>query len=218
MYPSIKITASPLDRKEVTFLDLSISIDVDRKDDNGLCPIVIKSWDKPLNKHLYIPYSSYCPKHIFKGFIKGRVIALAINNTKKEDFVTSLRLLKDRLMRRGYPSKFINSIFKLVSHEDRMHYLGENQKSRNNNRNFGLHVNFTPKTHEFLHLKHLIRRVYNKHKDDIKDIVPTCPFVGFYRGTTIGKIFANSPRHGKGEGSVAPPGHVRMTLGLDTQP
>ena len=49
-YPSIKITSSPLEAQEATFLDLSISIDVEREDENGMCPILIKSWDKPLNK------------------------------------------------------------------------------------------------------------------------------------------------------------------------
>ena len=185
-YPSIKITHSHLGSKSVAFMDLTISIDEDNEDENGLCPIIFNSYEKPLNKYLYIPYSSYCPKYIFKGFIKGRVISLAINNSKKEDFVTSLGVLKERLMRRGYPSKFINNIFDLVSHEDRDLYLTNNHmRQREKRRSCGLFVKFSPKSNELLQLRSIIHKVYDKHKEGIKDIIPSSPFVGYYKGSTL---------------------------------
>ena len=72
----------------------------------------------------------------------------------------------------------------------RLLYLGDNQRPIDKNRIFGLHVNFAPMTHEFLNLKKIIKEVYDQHRDNIMDIVPSCPCVGYYRGSTLGKLLS----------------------------
>jgi hypothetical protein len=190
-YDTIKITCSPLS-KSVDFLDLSISIDEDRVNIDGFCTIKFTSYEKPLNKFLYIPFHSYCPRHIFKGFIKGRIISLIVNNSKEEDFNTFSKLLRDRLKRRGYPSKFLNLMFASVSYSNRAHFISDKHHERDSQRKFALFLNYTPISSEAVNLKHIVKNVYDSHFENIKGTIPNCPIVGYYKGKSIGSLIINN--------------------------
>ncbi len=128
-------------------------------------------FEKPLNIVLYIPYHSYCPKYILKGFIKGRLISFAINNSHIEDFLNALEFFKARLRNRGYPRKFIRNIFSGVNYEDRESYLSNTPfKVNRGKRTFALFLKCTQGTAECIDFGKIIRNVYYKHEDQVKPL------------------------------------------------
>jgi len=185
-YPSIKITHTPLSNT-VDFLDLAITIDKTNRDAQGLCPIVFHNYEKPLNKYLYIPFGSYCPKYILAGFIKGRCITFAVNSTNEGDFKVAVDKFKMRLRNRGYPNKFINKASKGVSHQDRCRYLLDPAKKTNRNKLF-LFTNYSPASAEMMDLKGIVHQAYDTHKPNLLEILPNCPGVGYLKGKTLRNV------------------------------
>ncbi len=187
-YSTIKITYK-VSRTNVQFLDLNIFIDKGNVDIHGFCPIQFTNFDKPLNNYLYIPYNSFCPKHILKGFIKGRCISLAINNSQEKGFQIALEKLLERLHRRGYPHNFVNKIVATVQYQDRIKYLNNpiNSNRNDSSRKFQVFVKFTPSTARKMNIKNIIVEVYKKHPLTHATI-GECPMVGYLKGRNLRRL------------------------------
>jgi len=74
---------------------------------------------KPMNRHLYIPWSSAHPSHVKKGFVKAELIRLAVLCSKFEYFADARKEFYGNLRRRGYPSQTLVEWFKQVTYDDR---------------------------------------------------------------------------------------------------
>lgn len=74
---------------------------------------------KPMNRHLYIPWSSAHPSHVKKGFVKAELIRFAILCSRSEYFAEARREFYGNLRRRGYPAQTLNEWFKQVTYDDR---------------------------------------------------------------------------------------------------
>jgi hypothetical protein len=99
----------------VDFLDIAIY----KK--NGI--LKVRTFQKDLNCHSYLPPSSNHPPSCIKGFIKGELIRLCRTNSEECNFIRFRNLFRERLRNRGYKETFLSQIFPLVRHSDRAVHL-----------------------------------------------------------------------------------------------
>ena len=84
---------------EQVFLDLTIRIE----DHTG--KIVTRTYQKPLNLHLYLPASSAHPPGVLKGMVIGTLCRYWLQNTNRDDYVLLVTLFAQRLNRQGHSMK-----------------------------------------------------------------------------------------------------------------
>jgi hypothetical protein len=106
-------------QKSIAFLDLRICLS------NGRARLA--TFQKTMNKYLYLPFGSNHPKAAKKGFIKGELIRYVRNSSDFKTFANTRLLFRLRLQARGYPRFFIDSIFKTVKYSDRQTYLADKE-------------------------------------------------------------------------------------------
>ena len=112
--PGINVTLK-FGRLSVDFLDVTVY------KENGV--LKVKTYQKPLNCHSYLPSNSNHPPGCIKGFIKGELIRLCRTNSEERDFLHYKRLFRERLRNRGYKDSYLSLIFPLIQHSDRQTYL-----------------------------------------------------------------------------------------------
>jgi len=91
---------------------------------------MFSTYQKPHNRYLYIPYQSHHRPHVFRAFIRGELIRYAVTNTKEVSFAAMCAVFHQRLVSRGYPADFLQSVFASVSHADRQQYLQQQQQQQ----------------------------------------------------------------------------------------
>jgi len=104
-FKNLRWTTSGL-QDSVDFLDLNISIE------NGR--IVTRTYEKPLNKFLYIPPTSAHSPGVLKSTIHGNVRRYWFQNSNIEDYKNQVRKFKSRLEARGHAHADLVPIFKEV--------------------------------------------------------------------------------------------------------
>ena len=90
---------------EQVFLDLTIQIEADTG------KIVTRTYQKPLNLHLYLPASSAHPPGVLKGLVIGTLYRYWLQNTNRDDYVRLVTLFAQQLNRRGQSMKKIHAVF-----------------------------------------------------------------------------------------------------------
>lgn len=85
--------------EKVHFLDLEIFVK------NG--KLLTRTFQKPLNLHLYIPKRSNHSPSVAKGLIIGTYKKLQIQNSVQADFVKFFNLFTVRMIARGYPHNYL---------------------------------------------------------------------------------------------------------------
>lgn len=111
-------------KAKIEFLDIEIM----RMRDLFGTHIVTRLFKKPMNKHLYIPWSSAHPSHVKKAFVKAELIRFAIVSSKVEYFADARRQFYGNLRRRGYPIVALDNWFRQVSYEQRPLYLSRKKQ------------------------------------------------------------------------------------------
>ena len=81
--------------------------------------LITQPYQKPLNRYLYLPYTSYHPTHAKKSFIKAELLRYVRLSSKKYDFLQIKEKFFVRLRNRGYPVWFLIPIFEEVKYESR---------------------------------------------------------------------------------------------------
>jgi hypothetical protein len=109
--PSIKFT-STIHPEHVNFLDVTVF--------NHNNTIAFRSFQKPQNKFLYIPFDSTHPPHCFKGFIKAELSRHLRNNTLRPDFTHIKQEFFVRLENRGYPIRNLLRWFNQITFDQRL--------------------------------------------------------------------------------------------------
>ena len=80
-------------------------------------------YQKPLNRYLYIPYSSFHSKVQKTAFIKAELLRYIRISSSRLDFLKIRRLFYWRLRLRGYPKAFLLEIFDHLKYQDRSKHL-----------------------------------------------------------------------------------------------
>lgn len=91
-----------ISNKSVIFLDLEIFIHNNQ--------LLTRTYQKELNLYQYIREDSAHPKACLKGLIIGLIQIYFKQNSLESDFIKIVRLLKQRLVKRGYSYPLINNL------------------------------------------------------------------------------------------------------------
>lgn len=116
------LTWNLLTGEELPFLDLKISLSGDR--------LIFKTHQKSMNTYTYLPPFSCHPKATFRGFIKGELIRYLRTNSRQSDYLAMKAIFRRRLLARGYPHRFITSIFQKVLWIHRHNHLQDRPKTQ----------------------------------------------------------------------------------------
>jgi len=116
----IKITYEISDSK-ISFLDLLLF------KDTSCGTLQYSTFQKPLNKYLYIPYESFHPGSNKKAFIKGELMRYARNSSTFRSFTETRLLFWRRLRLRGYPAKFLLPIFRDIHYSNRRKWFSRSE-------------------------------------------------------------------------------------------
>ena len=73
----------------------------------------IAPYQKPMNKYLYIPLFSHHCKSVFKGFIQSEIQRYTRNSTNRPCITAMCKLLRERLLARGYPADYLDSVMNI---------------------------------------------------------------------------------------------------------
>ena len=119
----IKLTYS-ISESSISFLDLFLYRDAN----SG--KLQFSTFQKPLNKYLYIPFESFHPSSNKKAFIKGELMRYARNSSSFESFSKTRDKFWKRLRVRGYPFRFLLPLFSVIKYTDRKKWLYQNPKKR----------------------------------------------------------------------------------------
>ena len=88
------------------------------------------TFQKPLNKYLYIPFESFHPSSNKKAFIKGELMRYARNSSSFKSFSETRDRFWKRLRLRGYPFAFLLPLFREIRYSDRKKWLLQKAKNR----------------------------------------------------------------------------------------
>lgn len=114
----IKITYEISDSK-ISFLDLLLF------KDSVINKLQYSTFQKPLNKYLYIPYESFHPASNKKAFIKGELMRYARNSSTFRSFDETRQLFWKRLRLRGYPARFLLPVFREINYSNRSKWFSK---------------------------------------------------------------------------------------------
>jgi hypothetical protein len=78
---------------------------------------------KPMNRFLYIPWSSAHPDTVKKGFVKAELTRFVTNCSLERYYVETASFFRYCLRRRGYPKETLDNWMRQVSYANRSVYL-----------------------------------------------------------------------------------------------
>ena len=114
----IKITYE-ISASKISFLDLLLF------KDSAHSTLQYSTFQKPLNKYLYIPYESFHPASNKKAFIKGELMRYARNSSTFHSFQETRLLFWRRLRLRGYPARFLLPVFREINYSNRKKWFSK---------------------------------------------------------------------------------------------
>jgi len=85
---------------------------------------------KPMNRFLYIPWSSAHPDTVKKGFVKAELTRFVTNCSLERYFVETASFFRYCLRRRGYPAETLDNWMRQVSYSNRPVYLQSRKTSQ----------------------------------------------------------------------------------------
>ena len=112
----IKLTYE-ISNTSISFLDLFIYKEA------GSNKLQFSTFQKPLNKYLYIPFESFHPASNKKAFIRGELMRYTRNSSNFYSFSHTRELFWRRLHLRGYPGGFLLAIFNSIKYSCRRKWL-----------------------------------------------------------------------------------------------
>ena len=83
----------------------------------------IKIFQKPMNKYLYLPFTTDHPMHCLKSFVTTELQRYVKASSDKSSFLTIAALFYKRLLNRDYPPDILSEWFDTVKYSHRMSYL-----------------------------------------------------------------------------------------------
>lgn len=123
---NLKLTYE-IDEQKAVFLDLVIYKGTRFQNEGRLD---LKTFFKPTNRLLYLPWTSTHPASMKAGIITGECIRTLRNSTDKNAWLEALHYIFKGLMARGYPPTVIKRAWKKVRWEERDFYVMYNSSKQ----------------------------------------------------------------------------------------
>ena len=114
-----------IDESSISFLDLFLYRNA------NFSTLQFSTFQKQLNKYLYIPFESFHPASNKRAFIRGELMHYSRNSSTFEAFSETREKFWKRLRLRGYPVGFLLPLFREVKYSNRNKWLQRKGKSRN---------------------------------------------------------------------------------------
>mgnify|MGYP001809584684 FL=1 len=178
--PNINITHT-CSKSQVDFLDLVVY--KVRCAATGAYRLKVRTHQKALNRYLYIPYSSFHHKGVFKSFVHAELIRYVITNTEQCWYDNMVAKFSHRLLQRGYPQQWISAQAAAVSFSDRDKYLQRSTHAPSSSAASALIVPYLNSVPE-LGLQQLLHDMYTDHPAAHAHMAK--PFVCFTKGSNLG--------------------------------
>lgn len=119
---SLNITFE-IDNRKAIFLDLEIYKGERYKNQSRFD---LKTYFKPTNRLLYLPWNSNHPPSMKKGIIVGEAIRTLRNSSDKISWLNALKYIFKGLLARGYPHYVIKKEWKKIQWNERDYYVHTN--------------------------------------------------------------------------------------------
>jgi hypothetical protein len=121
VHPSLKLDITT-STEEVNFMDMTISKGA-RWRATGYTQLDTAPYEKPMNRFLYIPYTSNHPRASLTGFIAGEARRFICLSSNEQAALDACDRLVRRLHARGYPLQTILEQLTKVHYDKRMEYI-----------------------------------------------------------------------------------------------
>lgn len=204
--PTIKITYT-YSQSHVEFLDLVIS---KRMEDTWCTPggsatvgLRVRTHQKPLNRYLYMPFTSHHPPAAFLSFINAELIRYAATCSDECWYDSMVAAFTHRLLRRGYPRALIERAQRAVRWADRRTYILHACAPKPSKNKLVLALPYASGVPELapqrvLHAAHTraaaARPPTNPHAPTFTGALPERPIVAFSRTPNLGACLVKA-RH-----------------------
>lgn len=157
----------------------------------------IKTFQKKLNAHLYLPWITGHERHQKESFIVSETRRYAKTNSAEADFLEMRQLFGHRLTARGIPQAVIRRAFGKVRYKDRHTLIfGDKERERGDGGQPLVFVTtYTPR-HDHLDLGGIIRHAYEReyvvHSQEMLLLFDARPMVAYRKGRTLGSYVTSA--------------------------
>ena len=111
-----------------------------------------------MNKHLYIPYTSFHPRSALSGYIFGEAQRIIINSSSRGNALVAVERFAGRLRQRGYPLDIIIKQLSKAKYSSRSLYIDSNVVIKSDTRVSPLVLPYRP---EFRYLN--LNQLFSEH-------------------------------------------------------
>jgi hypothetical protein len=103
---------------QIPFLDVHVSLEVapGRLRQSSKVEVVTRVYQKALNAYLYIPWNSCHSDASKRSWVRGELIRYVRISSREEDFKKIMKMFCSRLRARGYPGRWLTSVFSDISY------------------------------------------------------------------------------------------------------
>lgn len=143
--------------EEVNFLDLTISIDSDRR-------LRTRTFQKPMNLFLYLPPHSAHPPGVLKSLVYGNLNRFYRQNSKVEDYIQLVTEFAGHLIARGHDVTSLEPLFMEAANRlDNKNSGNRDLSDTNSGAPLILHWDYHPNGVSRQELRHIYARTIDKH-------------------------------------------------------
>lgn len=197
------------------FLDIEILRIQNRMEPGHLATRLFR---KPMNRFLYIPWSSAHPLHVKKAFVKAELIRFAIVSSEVGYFAEARKQFYGNLRRRGYPPQILDAWFTQVCYSQRQVLLAP-KKEKEEQAPLMLAGQYNP-VWEYINVEEVIRKAmigFSLEKElpeslavslirSLRRTTSVGDLLSVWNKTTLHPINASAERMETGAGGSAPSG------------
>ena len=114
----------------VNVLDLDISLQMEDGQAGTSIRVLLRPYHKPGNTYAYLPFNSFHGRHTFRGWVLAEILRLLTHSGTLEIWKEETSLFYYNLNSRGYPRRFLRTVFQEVTWARRSELLTTNRKKQ----------------------------------------------------------------------------------------
>ena len=116
--------------QRVNYLDLDLARSLRGTRKARTFQISIRPYRKPGNAYAYIPFNSFHGRHTFRGWVVAELLRLATHSSTPDTWLKETKVFYHHLRSRGYPSMFLEQVFKEVTWARRTEVLRRGDQNK----------------------------------------------------------------------------------------
>jgi len=113
---------------QVNYLDLDMSLQRVRTRIGTTIRVLFRPYRKPGNAYAYIPFTSFHGRHTFRGWVRAELIRLMTHSSTPEIWKAEGSIFYHHLCSRGYPRRFLRTVFQEITWAHRYLVLNRNRQ------------------------------------------------------------------------------------------